>query len=237
MDPLGVVVSIEGSPSNNLSTWLNGATAFVTTWYDQSGGNRHITVGNGQQTLDVSSDMASIGFDGTTGHMQQTDFYQANATNPIFLGKPPSSANNWNGSCTYIMVVNPSLLDGTGRSIITDNNYNEGMVRLRNTGIQKEWGSGINSTWSSTLTENKWYHIALTHRERINDAYACELYVDGVLRLSTTSGSTSSSYGPDARLVIGYLFQGLYADLTIYDRVLTASEINIVKDTRANLFT
>jgi len=36
MNSLGSIVSISGSVLKDLSTWLNGATAFVRTWYDQT---------------------------------------------------------------------------------------------------------------------------------------------------------------------------------------------------------
>jgi hypothetical protein len=43
MDNLGNITNIEGSIVTNLATWLGGATAYVTTWYDQSGNGRHTT--------------------------------------------------------------------------------------------------------------------------------------------------------------------------------------------------
>jgi hypothetical protein len=135
------------------------------------------------------------------------------------------------------MVVNPTLLDTTVRRIISDSNYNEGRVSFSNTGITGNWAGTASGTWSSTIVTNKWYHVAFTHCERINGTYRCELYVDGILRFSATSTSTDSFYGPDNRLTIGYLFQGHLADLTIYDRELTASEVNLLKDTRSNLYT
>jgi hypothetical protein len=43
MDIVGDIVSISGSALKDLSAWLNGATAFVAVWYDQSGAGNHIT--------------------------------------------------------------------------------------------------------------------------------------------------------------------------------------------------
>ena len=42
MDAFGVIVSIQGTTETNLSTWLNGSTADVETWYDQSGNANHM---------------------------------------------------------------------------------------------------------------------------------------------------------------------------------------------------
>ena len=43
MDKDGVIVTIENSTEKNLTTWLGGATAYVTTWYDQSGNGNNVT--------------------------------------------------------------------------------------------------------------------------------------------------------------------------------------------------
>jgi hypothetical protein len=43
MDNFGNITNIEGSSEINLTTWLGGATAYVTIWYDQSGNGRHTT--------------------------------------------------------------------------------------------------------------------------------------------------------------------------------------------------
>ena len=42
MDSFGGIVSISGSVLKDISSWLNGATAFVTTWYDQTSSGRNL---------------------------------------------------------------------------------------------------------------------------------------------------------------------------------------------------
>jgi hypothetical protein len=41
MDSSGTITLISGTTETNYSTWLNGATGYLVTWYDQSGGGRH----------------------------------------------------------------------------------------------------------------------------------------------------------------------------------------------------
>ena len=43
MNNAGNITNIEGSSQINLTTWLGGGTAYVTTWYDQSGNGKHTT--------------------------------------------------------------------------------------------------------------------------------------------------------------------------------------------------
>ena len=42
MDPFGVILNIEGTSETNLTTWLDTSTAYVKTWYDQSGNSNHM---------------------------------------------------------------------------------------------------------------------------------------------------------------------------------------------------
>jgi len=43
MDVNGDITDISGTTERDLTTWLNGATAYVKTWYDQSGNGLHAT--------------------------------------------------------------------------------------------------------------------------------------------------------------------------------------------------
>jgi hypothetical protein len=42
MGPFGVILNIEGTSETNLTTWLDTSTAYVKTWYDQSGNGNHM---------------------------------------------------------------------------------------------------------------------------------------------------------------------------------------------------
>jgi hypothetical protein len=42
MGPFGVILNIEGTTETNLTTWLDTSTAYVKTWYDQSGNGNHM---------------------------------------------------------------------------------------------------------------------------------------------------------------------------------------------------
>ena len=61
MDANGVIRRIEGTTGTDLSTWLNGATAYVTDWYDQSRRGKFISQPDTTQqpTLNITANQAS----------------------------------------------------------------------------------------------------------------------------------------------------------------------------------
>ena len=174
-------------------------------------------------------------FDGSS-HIGVTNFYNPNHSNPVFLGTSPSSRNNWNGNCSYSMWAYPTQLDSTARHVITDNNYNEGEIELRETNIRFSFSSGSTVIYETNVEENKWYHLAMTHEiDEPNNQYIFKAYVNGELvgQTSRTISGTSSNYGPDNRFVVGHQFIGKVDDVKIYDHVL--SKKDIIKLSRAKI--
>lgn len=158
------------------------------------------------------------------------NFYNPNSSNPVFLGTPPSSSNNWNGNCTYSVWAKYEADDTTNRHIIADNNHNEGYIRCRNDRVIANMSSGTTATFITNEHINTWSHFLFTHtRDDSNDLYTVSLYLNGrlVRQSNTAISSSSSSYGPDNRLVIGNSWIGKIAGLKIFDRALTPEEIAI----------
>lgn len=100
MDSIGEIESISGSNTRDLGFWLNGATAFVRTWYDQSGGGK-----NAAQTsstlqpiliLSSSSDRSHLRFQSKI--MQGPNLFGVNAVSnmhAILVSRENVASNNW----------------------------------------------------------------------------------------------------------------------------------------------
>lgn len=196
-----------------------------TTWFDISKGQRHTNRFVGITFETVNNGV--LRFNGSDNPMEQTDFYNPSGSNPIFLGTSPSSANNWNGDCTYEIWARPLSLGGANTGhLVTDSNYNEGEIEIRTDRIRCQWAGTNEINYMVTPDTNKWYHIVMTHAREAS-VYRLRLIVDLVERgnVTNTISGSSSSYGPDNRLSIGHLFNGYISTLKIYDRVLNNQEL------------
>ena len=118
-----------------------------------------------------------------------------------------------------------------------------------NTGIDSSWALGvvqstatlaacfegttgtdyILSAGATTILDNRWYHVALTHT-----AASTVVYLDAVVDAST--GTTANPANNNIKVGIGYgtegassaadgLFNGLIDDVRIYNRALSAAEV------------
>ena len=137
--------------------------------------------------------------------------------------------------------VNPYDVTGSGSSgdatkihvAITQDHYNlqNGILRVDiDDGQLKLWAGGNTGTYSSQITENKWYHLVLI-REGINTRY----YINGEFVFSGSSDGYGSTYNPNSDLIIGggrstfnQFFKGKIDDIRIYNRALNDCEINFL---------
>ena len=151
------------------------------------------------------------------------------STGNFLNGVPPSSTNNFNGDATFSAWVYPISLDSTNRMIFCDNNFNEGMLYFRNDRIVADWSGGVVVTYLTTVNIGEWYHVCMTHqRDWENDIYILKLYINGELvgtHDSLTASTTSSWYGPDNRLVMGYNFNGKIENVIIQEGVISEDRI------------
>ncbi len=137
---------------------------------------------------------------------------------------------NYDGDFTATVWAKPTLLDGTNRHVIIDNNSNEGYIAFRNDRIIAYWGSTVQVvTFLETINNNQWYNVTMVHEMSRGDSlYKLRLYVNGdYINQSTISiPSGNVNYGPDGYLRIGRYWRGLIDDVRIYERALTAQEIS-----------
>ena len=215
-----------------------GITDGLVAWYPLNGNSidleqhkRHATIGSGNVSYQPAFDgKIGAGFNGSS-HLQVTNFYNPSHADSVFLGSSPQTTNNWSGDSTYSAWVKPGSVDSTHRFVFCDNNYNEGYISFRTSSIYCNWGSGNVLNYSIAVDPNKWYHVIMWHqRDDVNDLFRLKLYIDGVLRGNTTTSISGSGswYGPDNRLVIGHLLNGIVSDVRIYGRCLSDEEVGIL---------
>jgi len=192
MDSSGTITLISGTTETNYSTWLNGATGYLVTWYDQSGGGRHavrtrrntsytwppVKKDSGDSTLHMENLPASTHF---------VEFDNANLGTHdytwVMAVQTPSSNSRWRtylrgqGSHHYLLLQSGGTLVG-----FYDNS-----------------GSGFNNTGVSHTLGNK-------------DVYSS--YATGgetVIRHNGNAGNTISRQLPDfwnQRMMLTYPGQG-----------------------------
>ena len=169
---------------------------------------------------------------GFSGSMNITlpQFYNPSHDNPVFLGTPPSTPNNWNGNCTYSAWFKANDFGG---SVFSDNNGNEGKIDFLSDRIRCYWSGNNEVNFFKGVSIGEWYHVVMSHqKDDISGVYRLKFYVNGILvgQNNVSISGSSSSYGPDNSLVLGNGFKGMIGDVRIYNRVLTSEEVNVLYD-------
>ena len=124
--------------------------------------------------------------------------------------------------------VNPSLVNGAWRDVIYKGNDNY-YLEADSTGIKPVaggtfGGSNGNAIGTGALTVNTWAHLAGTY-----DGATLRLYVNGVQVSSVaktgaiTASTNALQIGGDS--IYGQYFPGTIDEIRIYNRALSATEI------------
>lgn len=140
--------------------------------------------------------------------------------------------DHFQGQCTLLAWVKPSLVDGTQRFVFVDTNDNEGILSFYSDRIRCNWGhADAILDYFTTVQVGKWYHVALWHRdEPENDLFRSRFFLDGHLMGENTRvlSTAENTYGPEGHLKIGQNFRGVISDVQIYDYAMTQEEIKRV---------
>jgi hypothetical protein len=176
-----------------------------TTWYDSSGYDNHVSLVNGP-TFD-SGNGGSIVFDGSNDYGKSTS---TTILNPSSYTK--IVAFKVNGSATN------NLISGGSDSLHAL--YLAGGVTTFNAGHNGSWATLAYNAGNMT---GKWKICAVT----FNTVTGWILYLDGIQVATNSSTSTFSGNGKlrIASYNDAYVFNGNIAVASIYNRVLSASEI------------
>ena len=145
----------------------------------------------------------------------------------IFEGISPSDPSDYNGNISLSIWFQPQG-DFEGGYLFTDQNLNEASIQVFNDRIRIRWDNPNSIDYLTTIEEDEWYHIVVTHEMDVSeDEYKINLYLNGVLvdsssRLISTS---PSFYGPERNLRIGADFEGWISEIQVYDRILSANQV------------
>jgi hypothetical protein len=189
-----------------------------TTWTDLSGSGNNATLTNGPTYS--SSNGGSIVFDGVNDAVL--------LNNATTFGSPADiSINIWVRYTDFIATANgralfrgSSLSENVGFAVYqaTDSPYNRVKCYVN-------LGTGLTVLNSATqLSTNQWYFVTLTYNSSV-----LSLYINGVLDASI-AGSGGISWPSPARSpqfgeMFGTYFNGRIAQMTFYNRALTAAEV------------
>ena len=215
-DTAGANFTFDELVSNNITsvtTNSDGSLIYVGT---NSGGITEINSSN--QVSDHFYKGGSASFDGTE------DYVSVNDDSSLELG-----SNNF----TFSIWVNTDVLDGNFDTIFYKdrNGLDERSYGLYKWNTDNFWfgissdGSSFSSISSSTpLSINTWYHIAVTRRNNNVSMYVNGIYEDSMV-------FAGSAYDNSNLLLIGDdssndYFDGLIDEIIIYNKSLTAEEIN-----------
>jgi hypothetical protein len=120
--------------------------------------------------------------------------------------------------------VQPSVVSAGWRDVIYKGNDNYYLEATSNTGPPAGGGTFGTTFGTASVTVNTWTHLALTY-----DSAALRLYVNGV-QVASTARSTPIATSTNALQIggdsfFGQFFQGTIDDVRVYNRALTAAEI------------
>jgi hypothetical protein len=195
----------------------NSYPEFGTTWYDLSGRNNNGTLVNGVGYN--SGNLGSLVFDGVN------DGVQLSGTN---LSLNQMTISSWNYSTNYQQ--NGFMFEKTTNGSVNTQYslfYNSGnnSIYYRTYGLSTL--DFITNTTTAGVVNNQWNNVVATW-----DGTNKRIYVNGILRATSanltgtvTQNTTGAAYIGIYGNFAGYPFNGRIAQTQIYNRALTASEI------------
>jgi len=191
--------------ANNLVSYPKSGTA----WYNLTGSVASATLTNGPTFNNINGGI--INFDGVDDYAVTSNF---------------PSLSNWS---TEIW-LNPNVYT-TAQKVILDVNLGI-RFEIINGFFNSHFGNGsgwiyTNLPSTTPIAANTWFHVVVTVDASVN--YQAKVYVNGILEntINISSGTT-----PNVPLYIarytgatGYEFNGKIANTRIYNKALTASEV------------
>jgi len=193
---------------------------------------------------------------GTVAKDSGPDSHDGNLTNgPMWITDSGKASLEFNGAGQYVSLG--SILQGSYSEISVacwiksstfnsqtvlqrDDWNNSGGVNLCVENSHAEFGHAEAKVVShSSLADNQWHHLVGTMSQGDSGAgYVYNIYVDGKLSNTTAFpvGLTAASNGwaIGAEFNGSFCFQGMIGDVRIYDRALSADEVEAIYDEQSN---
>jgi hypothetical protein len=184
-----------------------------TTWTDLSGNGSTGTLTNGPTYS--SANGGSIVFDGSNDYVYGNPPYIPSQFEPLTLSAWIYNAGQ-SGNRGILGIVNPNSQPvGSSR-----------MITIRSTGATYFWGNSADFNPSNFISEvNSWTYTVFTiDSEKRVTAYKNGIFnEDGIV--SSLSNVVATSYDVGSRRFFGEYFNGNIAQVSIYNKALSESEV------------
>ena len=205
-----------------------------------------------------SMNEGSGSYAGDSSGNRNTGVFPGGTANPTWVDGKRGKALNFDGSNDYVAITNANSTlkltssDGTfsawvkpntisGFDGIIGNNFGSGWWFILNAGKIAFWAATDAAVYdSNTVVPNgQWTHILVTYN---NASKTATFYKNGVFDGSQVTantignGGTTFYIGNDGRDGAGYPFDGLIDEVRIYNRALTAAEIQALYKSGAAKF-
>ena len=230
-DPSGTLWTGQNQTGQNFNSWIGGANAFVTVWYDQSGNGRHAQQSNVTTSQPLYNPTLAV-----------VDFYSGNSGAWMYLPNLTVPLNNVSHTISYKIgtmftttTANGLLAGGNSGTTGQENDF------YLNTSAYywSQWGgeyhSTVTTTAKDTITYN--YNSAVSSVENI--------YVNGTAVTTAGTGTLtrSGNGGTTAQDALGCLgngtsgngafggspFNGQVYYISIFNSSLSTTDQNIVQ--------
>ncbi|MBL7003501.1 MAG: PEP-CTERM sorting domain-containing protein [Gammaproteobacteria bacterium] len=218
---LTVFASLSVSAPALASTITTGLTAY---WSfdegagniagDSSGNNFDGTINGATWTSGISG--SALYFDGVNDTVNYSGFGMTGETSFSVSAWVNRSLTNGNNCCGQIV----GQRNNNAWSLRYDNRDNKPVEFI----VTPSW-QGDNGNQGASIAADEWHHIT-----GVLDTNLLNLYVDGILEHSMSyAGSVGGggAYGAIGGALDGY-FHGVIDEVRIYDRALTAADVNAV---------
>ena len=201
------------NPTGDLASWLGSATAFVATWYDQSGRNNHATQATAasQPQLVLAPDWSAeptLRFDGTDDSMAINGNGMVNTNYSVFASFARNSSKNYH-----------YLLGGTN---LTDDNMLLLGYRSDTVFTFAQISNDINVSVPSFTTRSPVVAVARHSSDLFKN-----LYLNGVLGSTSVNATPLSSWTGAAiggMTHVAQLFTGDISEIVMMSRYVTDAE-------------
>jgi hypothetical protein len=228
MDDAGQIMMIGGATTSDVNTWLNGATAFVQTWYDQSGEGRHINQITSSNQPGYSDTRRMLVFNNSTLSIGNIGLDIANVT-AISTSSVTSFINAVNSTTTYVLASTATTTSGIHRFYI---GYISGTSpSFATDSIHFSVGSPF------TMSHVPFSKATPSVQSLTNDNGTVRCHVNGKI-VDTTSRSTS---GTITNMLIGQLpgdasgqFKGEIGDILLFNNAQNDTIISQVSNVLLN---